>query len=103
MALRKIPIRRAGNRDNLFLGGDRELVMFAGLLAFALIFTAQEFRATAYGMLLWFGALYGCRVMAKYDPKMRPVYLRHRRYKRRYPPRSTPFRENSRSQGRIYK
>ncbi|NMQ07993.1 conjugal transfer protein TrbD, partial [Candidatus Accumulibacter phosphatis] len=32
MALRKIPIRRAGNRDNLFMGGDRELVMFSGLL-----------------------------------------------------------------------
>lgn len=27
MALRTIPIRRAGNRDNLFMGGDRELVI----------------------------------------------------------------------------
>jgi hypothetical protein len=42
MALRTIPIRRAGNRENLFMGGDRELVMFSGLLAFALIFSAQE-------------------------------------------------------------
>jgi len=25
MALRAIPIRRAGNRENLFMGGDREL------------------------------------------------------------------------------
>ena len=33
MALRTIPIRRAGNRDNLFMGGDRELVMFSGLPA----------------------------------------------------------------------
>ena len=31
MALRTIPIRRAGNRHNLFMGGDRELVMFSGL------------------------------------------------------------------------
>lgn len=103
MALRSIPIRRAGNRNNLFMGGDRELVMFAGLLAFALIFSSQELRATIFGLALWFSALYACRLMAKHDPKLRQVYLRHRRYKRFYPPRSTPFRSNSSSQGRQYK
>ena len=46
MALRTVPIRRSGNRHNLFMGGDREMVMFSGLLAFALIFSAQELRAT---------------------------------------------------------
>lgn len=85
MALRTIPIRRAGNRDNLFMGGDRELVMFSGLLAFALIFSAQELRATVIGLLLWFGALFACRLMAKSDPKLRFVYLRHRKYKGYYP------------------
>ena len=45
MALRKVPIRRIGNRHNLFMGGDRELVMLSGLLAFALVFNAQEMRA----------------------------------------------------------
>ena len=58
MALRKIPIRRAGNRENLFMGGDRELVMFSGVMAFALIFSAQELRATLFGLVLWFGALF---------------------------------------------
>ena len=80
MALRTIPIRRAGNRDNLFMGGDRELVMFSGLLAFALVFSAQELRATVVGIVLWFGALFVLRIMAKSDPKLRHVYLRHRRY-----------------------
>lgn len=103
MALRTIPLRRAGNRHNLFMNGDRELVMFSGLLAFALIFNAQEFRATVVGLLLWFGALYLCRLMAKSDPKLRHVYLRHRIYKAYYPPRSTPFRINPASQGRQYK
>ena len=42
MALRKIPIRRAGNRHNLFMGGDREMVMFSGLLAAILVFAAQD-------------------------------------------------------------
>ncbi|MBP9229047.1 conjugal transfer protein TrbD [Rhodoferax sp.] len=103
MSLRTIPIRRAGNRHNLFMGGDRELVMFAGLLAFALIFSAQELRATVIGLLLWFGALFACRLMAKSDPKMRFVYLRSRKYKRYYAARSTPFRVNPNSQGKQYK
>jgi len=103
MALRTIPIRRAGNRHNLFMGGDRELVMFTGLMAFALIFSAQELRATVVGLVLWFGALYMFRLMAKSDPKMRQVYIRQRRYKRYYPARSTPFRINPTSQGKQYK
>lgn len=85
------------------MGGDRELVMFSGLLAAALIFSAQDFGATVFGILLWFFALYTCRLMAKSDPKLRHVYLRHRRYKSYYPARSTPFRVNSETQGEQYK
>ncbi len=103
MALRAIPIRRAGNRENLWMGGDRELVMFSGLLAFALIFSAQEVRATVFGLVLWFGALFAFRLMAKADPKMRFVYMRHRRYKPYYAARSTPFRLNTKSQGEQYR
>lgn len=103
MALRAIPIRRAGNRENLFMGGDRELVMFVGLMAGALIFSAQEIRATIYGVLLWFGSVFAFRLMARSDPKMRQVYLRHRRYKAYYPARSTPFRINTSTQARQYR
>ena len=78
-------------------------MMFSGLMAGALIFSAQDLRATLFGVGLWFGALFACRLMAKADPKMRHVYLRHRRYKKYYPPRSTPFRENTPSQGAQYK
>jgi len=76
------------------MGGDRELVMFAGLVAGALIFSAQEIKATVFGVVLWFGALFALRLMAKADPKLRQVYLRHRRYKAYYPAHSTPFRDN---------
>jgi type IV secretory pathway TrbD component len=84
------------------MGGDRELVMFSGLLAFALIFSAQELRATLVGLLLWSGALYVFRLMGKADPKMRFVYLRHRLYRKYYPARGTPFRINTKSQGNQY-
>ncbi|WP_017166905.1 conjugal transfer protein TrbD [Xanthomonas phaseoli] len=103
MALRTIPIRRAGNRNNLLMGGDRELVLFSGLLAAILIFTSQDWLAISFGFAAWFIALWLFRKMGKADPKMRQVYMRNRRYKSYYPPRATPFRSNSASQGKQYK
>ena len=102
MALRKIPIRRVMHRDNLFLGGDRELVLFCGAVAFALVFTAQELRAGIVGVSLWFFMLYLLRLMAKADPKLRYVYLRQLLSKPDYPARSTPWRVNSARQGNQY-
>ncbi|GAA0684761.1 VirB3 family type IV secretion system protein [Dyella marensis] len=94
MAVRTVPIRRAGNRDNLFLGGDREMVMFAGVIAVALVFSAQQLKALIAGAVIWCLSLFVLRLMAKSDPKLRQVYLRQRRYRRYYPARSTPFRVN---------
>lgn len=96
MSLRTIPIRRAGIRLSLFMGGDRELVMFSGLLATILIFAAQDWRALIAGVVIWFAALWMLRLMAKADPNMRAVYLRQRTYQSYYAPRSTPFRNNRR-------
>ena len=103
MELHRVPIRRIGNRSNLFMGGDRELVMLSALIAFSLVFNAQEWRAAFIGTALWVAALFLLRLMAKSDPLMRPVYLRHRRYKAYYPPRATPFRNNGRIQERQYR
>ncbi len=102
-ALRTVAIRRSGNRPNLFMGGDRELVMFSGLLAFALIFSAFELQATIFGIGLWVFALFALRLMAKHDPQLRQVYLRHRRYKSYYPARSTPFYINTQTQAEQYR
>lgn len=96
MSLRAIPIRQCGNRPSLFMGGDRELVMFSGLLSAILIFAAQDWLAAFVGVLMWFSALKGLRLMAKSDPSMRAIYLRQRRYQAYYPARSTPFRTNRR-------
>ena len=94
MSLRTIPIRRCGNRPSLFMGGDRELVMFLGLLSAILVFAAQDWLAAIFGFALWFLALKGLRLMSKADPYMRAVYLRQRGYQAYYPARSTPFRNN---------
>lgn len=94
--MRTVPIHRSISRSNLFLGGDRELVMMSGLIAFALIFTAQKWVATIFGIVLWFGALFVLRLMAKADPQMRHVFLRYRKYPEYAPARSTPFCVNKR-------
>lgn len=77
--------------------------MFAGLLAGALIFSAQEIKAAIFGLALWLGSLHFFRIMAKADPKMRYVYLRQRRYKSYYAPRSIPFRTNGPAEERQYR
>ena len=88
--------RRSLIRPLLLLGGDRELVLLSGLLSGALIFTSMTWFSAVYGLLLWFGGLAILRSMAKSDPLMRKVYLRHRLYRKYYPPRSTPWRVNRR-------
>tara|TARA_B110000879_G_scaffold212755_1_gene310722 strand:- start:9378 stop:9677 length:300 start_codon:yes stop_codon:yes gene_type:complete len=96
MSLRTVPIRRCGNRPNLFMGGDRELVMFSGLLSAILVLATQDFMAIGMGLVIWFFAIRSLRMMAKADPFMRSVYLKQRKYQKYYPARSTPFRENRR-------
>lgn len=101
--LRVIPIHQSMNRNNLFMGGDREMTMFVALLCGALVFTALQWEATFFGVFLWFLSLFFLRLMAKSDVKMRQVYLRHIRYKKYYAAHSTPWRENTTSQANNYK
>lgn len=97
MTLRKTPIRKIGNRDNLWFGCDREIIIGAGAMSATLIFASQDTRATLFGVSLWITALYVLRKAAKSDPKLRSVYWRHRKYKRYYPAKSTPFKINNRN------
>ena len=102
-ALERVAIHRALTRSNLFLGCDRELVMFAGLLAGTMVFYAWDVRSAVVGAALWFFSVYMLRLMAKHDPKLRNVFMRHRLYKAYYPPHSTPWRNNTESQGKQYR
>lgn len=104
MALRKIPVRQSGHRHNLFMEGDRELVMVSGVIAFTSVFAVMTWTSLAYGIGGWFAALALFRWMATKDPLMRKVYMRSRRYYQRiYLARSTPFRKNTSTQGKLYR
>lgn len=101
--LERVAIHQALTRSNLVLGCDREMVMFSGLIAATLVFYSWSLKAAVVGVLFWIFALFALRLMAKHDPKLRQVYLRHRVYHPYYPPHSTPWRSNSERQGRQYR
>lgn len=86
--LRRIPIHRALNRPNLFMGGDRELMLFALMLAAILIFSVMTWWSAVLGFALWVLSAGALRRMGKSDPYLRHVYARHTRYGSYYAARS---------------
>ena len=86
-------IHRALSRPNLLMGADRELVLLTGLAAVILIFVVLAWYATLLGIAIWVVAVAALRMMAKADPLMRKVYIRHIRYRPTYRATSTPFRQ----------
>jgi type IV secretion system protein VirB3 len=92
--LRYTPFYRALHRPNLFLGGERELVMSTGVLCSGLVVSSQNWPATIVGISIWCVSVGIFRMMAKIDPYLVRVYLRHLKYQNYYSPRSTPWQED---------
>ena len=86
-------IHRALSRPNLLMGADRELVLITGLATVILIFVVLTWYSALIGAALWVGVVAILRTMAKADPLMRRVYVRHIRYRAHYRPTSTPWRK----------
>ncbi|GAA4133355.1 conjugal transfer protein TrbD [Aminobacter aganoensis] len=85
-------IHRALSRPSLLLGGDRELILLSGLAAIILIFVVLTWYAAGVGFIVWITAVAVLRAMAKSDPSMRQVYLRHIRYRSTYRATAGPWR-----------
>ena len=86
-------IHRALSRPTLLFGADRELVLITGFAAVILIFVVLTVVSAALGFAIWIVVVGLLRMMAKADPLMRKVYLRHIRYRSYYRPTSTPWRK----------
>ncbi len=78
---REIVIHQSANRPHLLLGGDRELVLFAGLMSAMLIFALVTWWGIATGIALWIFAVAVLSRMGRFDPLLRQVYIRHVRYR----------------------
>lgn len=85
-------IHRALSRPNLLMGADRELVLLTGLASAILIFVVLTWYAAVLGAAIWLVAVAALRMMAKSDPLMRQVYVRHIAYRPAYRATSTPWR-----------
>lgn len=85
-------VHRALSRPNLLMGADRELVLLTGLAAVILIFVVLTWYAALFGIAVWLVVVGALRMMAKADPLMRRVYVRHVSYKPYYRATSTPWR-----------
>jgi len=91
-ALHRNRIHRALSRPNLLLGADRELVLVTGLIAVTLIFVVLTVYSAILGAAVWIAIVGALRMMAKADPVMRQVYLRHISYKPYYRATTSPWR-----------
>ncbi|GLK82749.1 conjugal transfer protein TrbD [Ancylobacter defluvii] len=91
-SLARSRIHRALSRPNLLMGADRELVLLTGLASAILIFVVLTWYATLFGVTIWLVVVAALRMMAKSDPLMRRIYVRHITYQSDYRATSTPWR-----------
>jgi type IV secretory pathway TrbD component len=85
---RETLIHQSANRPHLILGGDRELVLLAGLTAACLAFTLASITGIVVGLVFWLSSVVVLSRMGKADPMLRQIYLRHIGYKGFYPAKS---------------
>jgi len=90
--IKPVPIYRALQRPHLLMGAERKLVLIAGAVSAALVFSVMTLLSIVIGVVFWGLSILIFRRMAKADPYMFEVYLRHIKYRRYYPARSTPWR-----------
>lgn len=82
---REIAIHPSLHRPRLILGGDRELVIFVGLISAILVFALVTWWSIILGILLWLcGAAFLAQI-GKRDTLMRKIYVRHVKYQGFYP------------------
>jgi type IV secretion system protein VirB3 len=93
MSLQHNRIHRALSRPNLLMGADRELVLITGLAAVVLIFVVLTIYSAIFGVAMWIIIIGLLRMMAKSDPLLRQVYIKHISYKPYYRPTASPWRK----------
>lgn len=81
---RKLQIHQALVRDNLLMGGERVPVLLAAGLA-ALPMATGRVSVMALGLVFWLGSVWVLRRLAKLDPQLSSVVMRHFNSQRFYP------------------
>ena len=97
---REVVIHQSANRPNQILGGDRELVLVAALIAVSLAFSLATWWGIGVSVGFWIAAMAILQRMGKADPMLRQIYMRHIRYRAFYPAKSGLFARCLQTPGR---
>ena len=92
-------IFKFGWRPVLFMGADRELTLITAFTCVIVAVYSFSLIIVATSTLIWIVIVHFFRLMAKSDPLMRHVYVRHVKYNISYLAKSTFFCKSQ----RIYK
>lgn len=92
--LRHIPVYRVLYRPNLFLGGERELVLITAIACGGVAVAGMNIVSAVVGAAVWLTCIGLFRLMAKADPYMTKVYRRQLVLQQYYPARSRPYRRD---------
>ncbi|MCD7984334.1 MAG: VirB3 family type IV secretion system protein [Desulfovibrio sp.] len=77
MEFRRIPIHQSLHRHNLVLGAERELAMGSALIALLVGIGGVTVISGIAAFVFWIAAIFVLRRMARADPLMSKVWMRH--------------------------
>lgn len=85
-----VKLHESLNRPMLLLGGERNLVLFLGVLAGVFIFSLAAIWAAVTGILLWMVGMYALSRAGAYDHQLSKTGIRSLKYRKFYPAQATP-------------
>ena len=77
MELRRIAVHQSLHRHNFVLGAERELVMTSALIALLVGVGGLTIISGVTALVFWIAAVFILRKMARTDPLMSKVWMRH--------------------------
>lgn len=92
MEARRTPIHQSLHRHNLVLGAERELAMSSALIALLVGVGGLTLISGITAMVFWLAAIFVLRRMAKADPLMSKVWMRHVRQQDFYNAKASRWR-----------
>ena len=90
--MRTVPIRQSLHRHNQVFGAEREMVMFSALIALLVGVGGMTLISGVSAGLFWICSIAVLRLMAKNDPVMSKVWVRHIKQQDYYPARGSRWR-----------
>lgn len=88
MELRRIPVHSSLHRADLVMGAERELALGSALAALLVGIGGMSLVSAGTAIVFWLCVIWALRRMARADPMMSKVWLRHVRQQVFYSARS---------------